>query len=398
MPTAEPIAACGYPLCEEQSERKRGSGDISIAYPRGFLRFGRYGLTGIEIPNSVTTIGRSAFYSCIGLTSIEIPSGVTTIGSSAFQGCSGLTGQLKIPANVTSIGVSAFEDCTGLTSLSFAAGSKLEGIGSSAFYRCDSLTGALTLPADLTFIGQCAFAGSGLTSLSIAQNVSAINDRLSALVSLADITVDPNNMMYSSLNGVLFNKAGTTLICYPAGKGASYTIPAGVSAIGASAFHSCTGLTSITIPGSVTGIGDYAFYGCTGLTSITLSNSVTAIGYRAFYACNLTIYTEATNISLYKDSYNSSYCTIVWGCTLSVDKTYVVSFAKDEYLVTDGYATLCDPYRVGYTFDGWYTNAAFTSTRYITSYAPPGGVWIAGAIPGTLLGYAPDGMLYAKWV
>lgn len=49
------------------------------------------GLTNITIPESVTSIGGSAFRDCTGLTRITIPKSVTSIGGSAFRGCSGLT-------------------------------------------------------------------------------------------------------------------------------------------------------------------------------------------------------------------------------------------------------------------------------------------------------------------
>ena len=58
-----------------------------------------------------------------------------------------------------------------------------------------------------------------------------------------------------------------------------------VTGIGNSAFHHCSGLTSITIPNSVTWIGNYTFSGCYGLTSITIPNSVTSIGSDAFQYC-----------------------------------------------------------------------------------------------------------------
>lgn len=75
-------------------------------------------LESIRLPNSLNSIGNSAFYGCKGLTSITIPDGVTSIGGSAFRGCTGLT-SVTIPDSVTSIGVRIFYNCSGLTSITF---------------------------------------------------------------------------------------------------------------------------------------------------------------------------------------------------------------------------------------------------------------------------------------
>ena len=76
--------------------------------------------TSFTIPNSVTSIGGSAFNYCTGLTSVTIPNSVTSIGGSAFYGCTGLT-SVTIPNSVTSIGGFAFYGCTGLTSMTVEA-------------------------------------------------------------------------------------------------------------------------------------------------------------------------------------------------------------------------------------------------------------------------------------
>ncbi len=68
---------------------------------------------------------------------------------------------------------------------------------------------------------------------------------------LTSINVDPGNPSYSSQDGVLYNQGETRFIMYPPGKSGSFTIPDGVTSIGAEAFYNCTGLTSVTIPASV---------------------------------------------------------------------------------------------------------------------------------------------------
>ncbi|MFT8349388.1 leucine-rich repeat domain-containing protein [Clostridium saccharoperbutylacetonicum] len=56
-------------------------------------------ITKVTIPNTVTTIGVSAFSGCINLTDIKIPSSVTTISDHAFSDCRSLT-NITIPSSV----------------------------------------------------------------------------------------------------------------------------------------------------------------------------------------------------------------------------------------------------------------------------------------------------------
>ena len=118
-----------------------------------------YGFTGnLNIPNSVTSIGDYAFNYCNKFTGeLNIPNSVTSIGNSAFYYCYGFTGELNIPNSVTSIGDYAFYNCDGFTKLSFEKNSKLQNIGSNAFYSCDRLAGELIIPNSVTSIGQYAF-------------------------------------------------------------------------------------------------------------------------------------------------------------------------------------------------------------------------------------------------
>ena len=71
------------------------------------------GCKSTTIPNSITSIGYSAFEGCTSLTSIEIPNSITSIEYSAFRDCTSLT-SIEIPNSVTSIGHYAFRNCTSL--------------------------------------------------------------------------------------------------------------------------------------------------------------------------------------------------------------------------------------------------------------------------------------------
>jgi hypothetical protein len=156
----------------------------------------------------------------------------------------------------TIIYVDAFTSCN-LTSVTIP--NSVITIGASAFMDCDSLT-SITIPSGVTTIGEDAF---------------------SRCTSLAAINVDPANANYSSENGVLYNKAKTTLLQYPGGKTGAFTILAGVTTIGAKAFYYCTRLTGVTIPVGVTSIGDYAFYSCDNLTSVTFQGTIPSSGFNS---------------------------------------------------------------------------------------------------------------------
>jgi len=223
------------------------------SYPLG--RSGAY-----TIPNSVTVVGNSAFNSCTGLTSVVIPGSVRTIQD-------GSDGNVGIGAGDGAGGVSllapfgAFSYCTSLTNVTTSDG--LAQIGISAFYSCPLLR-FVNIPASVTNIAYNAF---------------------SSCPGLHTFVVDSLNPLFSSLDGVLFDKNQTKLIAFPRGKAGSYIVPDTVTAIDDGTFSYSANLANVTIGANVANIGNWAFYFCSNLTNITFAQCVTNIGTKAFYNC-----------------------------------------------------------------------------------------------------------------
>ena len=89
-----------------------------------------YLLTSISIPNSVTSIGASAFYNCYLLTSVIIPDDVTSIGANTFSNCYSLT-SIAIPDSVISIGSNAFYNCAGVRIYDFSTHTQVPALSNS---------------------------------------------------------------------------------------------------------------------------------------------------------------------------------------------------------------------------------------------------------------------------
>lgn len=204
-------------------------------------------LTELIVQYGVSSIGDLAFRDFYCLSSLTIPNSVTSIGYSAFNGCIDLTGDLVIPNSVTRIGAAAFESCSGFSGTLLIPDS-VTSIGEYAFFGCNGFKGDLFIPDTVTEIGEGAFWDcKGFTGeLHISNSISSID--------------------YATFAGC----DGFT---------GSLVIPNSVVSIGLSAFVNCSGFSdSLIIPKSVVSIEKSAFYNCIGLDDIYFEgNAPTAI-------------------------------------------------------------------------------------------------------------------------
>ena len=269
----------------------------SVTIPNSVISIGESafyhcsGLTSITIPNSVTSIDYYVFFYCSGLTSIVVDKDNTyydsrdnsnaiieTSTNTLIYGCQ----NTFIPNSITSIGNSAFSGCSAMTSVTIP--NSVTRIGFNAFSGCSGLT-SITIPNSVIWFGQYAFNGcSSLTSIKVQDGNSKYDSRDNCN---AIIETSTNKLIAGCQNTVIPNSVtsigvGAFHVCSGL---ASVTIPNSVTSIGNSAFSYCSGLTSVTIPNSVISIGNRAFLGCSGLTSITIPESVTSIENDAFAFC-----------------------------------------------------------------------------------------------------------------
>lgn len=202
----------------------------------------------------IETASQTLIHGCINSV---IPNSVISIGKSAFNGCKGLQ-SISIPNSVKYIGDYAFDFCEELKDVEF--GNSLLSIGDYAFYYCKELTN-ITIPNTVTSIGKFAFFYTSISDLYIPSSVNTIGKMfIGACDNITTIKVDNSNNKYDSRNNcnAIIETETNSLIA-----GCKNTIiPYTITSIGDSAFCSFYSLTSIIIPNSVTTIGDAAFSYC----------------------------------------------------------------------------------------------------------------------------------------
>lgn len=319
-------------------------------------------ISSLEIPSTVTRIGKRAFAYCLNLQEIELPSSLISFGDFAFW-ASGV----KSAVIDCDTGKGMFRECTSLKTVEF--GENVTSIGEQAFYKCSALVEA-EIPSGAT-CGAYAFSGSGLKKITVSGDPlgSAVLDtkylfkdcpnlveaRFTATAvktayyafdtcsSLERYVLDEDYPHYKSVNGIIYSNDLKT--CVKAGHGIKGTVEIidGVTALsGEQPFRGCalltsvnlpstlkeianasfygSGITSLNIPDGITTLGAAMFSGCENLESVHIGSGVTSIGNKAFSDCpNLKIVTVSAENTVYKSvdncivkGYGTANCYLIY--------------------------------------------------------------------------------------
>ena len=250
--------------------------------------FAYCGFERIELPESLRTIKKRAFFGCDALKSATLPANVATLGVGAFEKCGALSSvEVLGPLNV--IDGKTFENCVALSSVDLPK--TLKTIGSNAFANCGALS-TLDLPEGLRGVGPMAFSRCGVKKMRLPASFDgAGSSSSSGHIPLAgfkgalalELEVDPNHPKLVSRNGCVLTRDGKTLLWGPTNGEGELVVPEGVEAIEDDAFYRGR-FSSVKLPESLRKI-DGAFYGCDALTKVSIPQRVETV-WGAFRNCD----------------------------------------------------------------------------------------------------------------
>ena len=227
-------------------------------YKRGWDTYGAFeyceALQKVTFNNKLQSIGEYAFANCRTLKEIIIPDSVTEVQQFAFADCINLE-KAVIGDGVTEISRAIFDSCTKLSDLTI--GNAVTSINGQAFRDCVSLK-TVTIPDNVVTFNSVsghidyyyydnigAFWGcSSLETVNLGKMVISISaGTFARCSSLTDINVPAENLMFSSINGVLLNRKKTAIVYCPMGKKNVGVLPESVVSVNDNAFVDCSDLS-----------------------------------------------------------------------------------------------------------------------------------------------------------
>ena len=163
----------------------------------------------VKIPNKVTSIDESTFYSCSAIDTIILPDSLQHIGKNAFANCTNITGNISIPGTCSIIDSNAFANCDNIIALDID--NAKTSIGNHSFISCDRLV-SVNLGDSATSIGNLAFKDCfRLNNVQMGNSVASIgNNAFEYCTNLKNVTIESANI-YIAAAGVSNSHAGRIL-------------------------------------------------------------------------------------------------------------------------------------------------------------------------------------------
>ena len=250
------------------------------------------GIEEIELPDTITEIGDSAFKSCKNLNKVIIPESVTKIDGDAFAECSGLV-DIKMHEGINTIGSRAFYKCDRL--LDIVIPDSVEKIEFEAFRGCDKLEN-IKLSENLTIVGYGVFGDcKSISKIEIPKSLKKFDGTWGR----------GTNLSYGAFGGCSNLKtvnfeAGSTIVCAALFMGCDgieeIELSDTITEIGDSAFKNCKNLDRITMNNGIEILESSAFEDCFSLTTINIPNTVKAISNSTFQDCTSLTEVHLSNI------------------------------------------------------------------------------------------------------
>lgn len=271
----------------------------------GDSAFAGSGITEISIPDSVASVGSSAFSNCTSLVKVNIGKGVTAIPEKCFYNCHYLK-EVTNAENITLVDNQAFYDCYNLESINLPA---VETIADYSFAYTSALNDIGTNP-NLKTIGEKAFYSSGITSISLSDKVSYIGGyafsgcsklkiycpadsyaHLYAKANNLNYELPDNEIIYGAAGGNIYIDRYSGVITKCDTSVTSVVIPERVegveiTGIGKHAFDSCTMLSALILPDTIRSIQEYGISNCDGIKVLRLPDSLTVMEGHAIDGCD----------------------------------------------------------------------------------------------------------------
>lgn len=233
-------------------------------------------LTRIHL-NKVKVLHNNAFNSCEELEEVNIGQDCIEIGDQAFANCSKIN-SIELPDTINTMGEEVFIDCEHLSSIKLSR--RLKKLP-NRMLSGTSLT-SIDLPEGLLEIGDEVFEETPIALVTIPATLKRLNTKSFVnMYALSEIQSLSNE--FPSINGVLFSKDQTTLICYPPNKkGFKYEISAGVTRLQDYSFYMVGHLIEVIFPNTLEEIGTSAFQMAQQIDRFILPDSVKVLETECF--------------------------------------------------------------------------------------------------------------------